>query len=169
MATVFSDVLRKQVAIENVIAYECELDELRAIATALREIPVEEEHTQVSLTRHVRDLLDAETDEVKKGQILLSMVGIVPARLSSKVADIMIKGPTLTTAQPTSETSTDVPALPFLARQHAAHAQDRHENSIVSESSSSLADIKSTLGLRREFRIEGKIGDEKGSMNSISL
>lgn len=167
MATVFSDVLRKQVAIESVLAFECELDELRAIATALREIPVEEEHTQVSLTRHVRDVLDAEKDEVKKGQMLLSMVAIVPHRLSSKLADIMIKGPTLPNAESALGASANAPEAPLLERQQTQQTPDRAENSIVSENGSSFADIKSSL--RREFRIEGKIGDEKGSMNSISL
>ena len=139
----------KQEEVERVIGVYCGVDELKSILEGLTALPVLGEdappHTKRSLTRAFRDLMDDCQTDQEKGALFLKIIPLVPPAIYGKVADIIIKGPNF-----------QEPAREVL------ESTNMSEVSVLEE-----ALRKSSL--KREFRIEGKIGDDRHCINLIAL
>jgi hypothetical protein len=135
----------KQDELERVLGVYCGVEELTKIAEGISTLPIlndGEQHTKRSLTRHLRDVFD-QADTEEKGNLFLKLIPVVPTSIYNKVADIVIKGP---------------------------HREEPRAllNTSVSDTSV-LEEALKKSSLKREFRIEGKIGDDRNCINMISL
>ena len=147
MAKFVDNMDEKQDELERVLGVFCDVDDLKKIAEGISTLPIlnaDEQYTKRSLTRHLRDVFDEADSEEKKGNLFLKLIPLVPDKIYGKVADIVIKGSH-------SEESRDV--------------LDASQSADVSV----LEEALKKSSLRREFRIEGKIGDERHCINMISL
>lgn len=157
MSGAFDMLEDKQVAIEATLA-KCTLAELQAIAEGLTPIRKTEAggnvdegapplgDTKVRVTRIIRDFIDGKTDPTEKGGTFLKLIGLVPSHVATTIADIMTKGPPV----------------------------DMSGRGSMLESTrlgdgSHLEELLKTSYLKRDFRIDGKIGKGSGCINMISL
>lgn len=169
MAGVFGGVDEKQIEVERIISHGCNQDELWAIATGLIPIEAEAVHTEITLNRHIRDALDAQTDPNKKGELLLKIIGLVPENLSSVVADVVVKGPPVPSGSVAfMNGGNGDDSTGSVTARSGGTGGERMNGTGVSETSS-LEEILKKSSLKREFRIEGRVGDDKGCINLISL
>ena len=139
----------KQEELERVIGVHCGVEELKSIVEGLTTLPALETdappHTKRSLTRAFRDVMDDCQTDQEKGTLFLRIIPLVPAAIYEKVADIIIKG-----------------------HNFQEPARDALESTNLSDVSV-LEEALKKSSLKREFRIEGKIGDDRHCINMISL
>ena len=145
MARFVDNMDEKQDELERVLGVFCDVDDLKKIAEGIYTLPIlndGEQHTKRSLTRHLRDVFD-QADTEEKGNLFLKLIPVVPTSIYSKVADIVIKGP------------------------HREEPRALLDTSV--SDTSVLEEALKKSSFKREFRIEGKIGDDRHCINMISL
>ena len=141
------NMLLKQDELERVLGIYCGVEELKKIVEGISTLPIlnaGEQHSKRSLTRHLRDVFDEAEEDELKGKLFLQLIPLVPDTIYGKVADIVIKG-----------SLSEDPRDPLNVSQAA-------DVSVLEEA------LKKSH-LKRDFRIEGKIGDERHGINMISL
>ena len=92
--------------------------------------------------RMIRDKLDSITNEAEKSGLFLQMIAMVPTTMAARIADIAIKGQDLSETPPRSA-----------------------ENSL----DQSMTELMRSSTLRKDFKIEGKIGKAKDNIDLITL
>ena len=138
----------KQVLIENSLG-QCSQSELAEILALMTESDPHEDWSRLRLLRALREILDTCVRDEDKIDIFLRLMSCVPPHMTSNIASIIQTGAEAST--------TKKPAL----------------TSPVSPQSScsklEVADLAKSSLLRKEFKIEGKLGREKSHMSLITL
>ena len=145
---VFAELEDKMIAMETELR-RCTVEELREITEKLKpEVGDTSEKRKIDLIRIISDLFEMEVDDSARGMKMLSLLPLVPARMVTRVADILIKGSV-------SDEST---------------LNTSYRDNVSSLDSSVLGG--GTLPVhRRDFKIVGTIGGSvsKENLNYISL
>ena len=144
---IFADVEEKQEMIERALS-RCAPDELSSIAAGLTDTEESVGANKIYSMRKIRDKFDESDDPTEKGSLFLKLLPLVPGRLVERISAMVIKG------QDPNESVNEGSARTT-------------ENQL----DQSMVDLMKNPGFRKEFKIEGKIGREKGKdhMNMISL
>lgn len=141
---VFTDLEEKQLKVESALS-RCNQQELQLIAQGLDENKEDMSAlSRIQAIRKIRDCFDGEEDPTKRGPMFLQLIPLVPGRMASSIADILIKGQEQESAEEGGSSGAD-------------------------QLNKSMLDVMKTTSFRKEFKVEGKIGKSKEHIDMISL
>ena len=147
MAAVFDELEMKQEMIEGAIR-KCTIEELKAILAGLTGNAVDAGATRIATLREIQAYFDEKTDASEKGAVFLRLIALVPATMAGRISDIVVKGQ-------------DSDASQVMNNLRAAGSS--------MDQSLEVAELMKTSALRKDFKIEGKLGRSKDSMSIITL
>ena len=154
-AVLLVDVEDKQLLIESVLARLTQ-DELQDVASSLTDADIPEGTSKLKTLKIIRSHLDATTDEGEKVDLFMEIVGAVPPNVAGNISSIIHTG------------QEERPRSSSMKEEQWSGDKSSLDKSILSQSLE-MAKLMNASPMRKDFRIDGKLGHPRDGISIITL